>query len=240
MTRPVRRFTTAGILAAEALIERIRLEGDADVESLLESEEITEQLDHEIEVCPFANRFEAAEHLHKQLAPLGPPQLLGRDKGLWTWLALSWIDHLAPPVLGKRSVRATPRWVLAADDYSRYYRHLLAGPYYVYAAHVDDPSVAMAVLATPVERPGEIVEQFASRQMLVTSRGVMGALTRLYYDSGSGKLRKGSAGKDAGSARRFAMLLQQLDLTYDIYEMSADELLELLPPEFDRFRTPPS
>lgn len=68
----------------------------------------------------------------------------------------------------------------------------------------------------------------------------MGALTLLYYDSTLKKLPKGSTGKDAGSSRRFAMLLQHFDLTHDIYEMTADELLELLPSEFDRFRRPGS
>lgn len=237
MIRELRKFNDAGLLAAEELIERIRRDGDADVESLLISADLTVPVGAELEVRALANRFDAADHLHKTLAPVGPPNQLRSDKGLWSWLALAWIDELAPAVLGRRTMKATPRWILAAEDYSRYYRHLLAGPYSIYAAHIAAPEVAQAVLATAVEKPGEIVEQFASRQMLVSSPGVMGALTSLYYDPTTERLRKGSAGKDAGSSRRFAMMLQQFDLTFDIYEMTADELLELLPAEFDRFRS---
>jgi len=39
-----------------------------------------------------------------------------------------------------------------------------------------------------------------------------------------------------GTLRRFVRLLQQLDLTYDIYGMSGSAIVDLLPPEFDSWR----
>ena len=72
-------------------------------------------------------------------------------------------------------------------------------------------------------------------------RDVVGAITDLYLDRPTMSLKRGHAGGNTspGSARRFAMLLQQLDLTYDILEMSSDAIIGLLPAEFDKFRTPP-
>ena len=94
----------------------------------------------------------------------------------------------------------------------------------------------MAVLAAPLHRPGDIVEQLASRQELVTNQSVMEAATRLYIgDDGLPKPR--AAGRGAGSARRLADVLTQLDLTWDLYDLSTEKLLELLPPEFDEFKS---
>jgi hypothetical protein len=42
----------------------------------------------------------------------------------------------------------------------------------------------------------------------------------------------------AGCARRLADVLKQFDVTWDLYAMTTDGLLGLLPGEFDRFRTP--
>ena len=96
--------------------------------------------------------------------------------------------------------------------------------------------MTMAVLATPVDRPGDVVEQLTSRQDMVRSREIMTAATKLYFDRDTGKLKRGAASKENGSARRLADILLQLDLNWDIMEMPADDLIALLPPEFDRFR----
>ena len=92
------------------------------------------------------------------------------------------------------------------------------------------------MLCNPLWQPGEIAEQLASRKELVTNRGVVEAATRLYYDSTTRTFKRGAGTKTRGAPRRLADLLNQLDLTYYLYGMAADELLALLPKEFDRFR----
>ena len=92
----------------------------------------------------------------------------------------------------------------------------------------------MAVLAQPPHRPGDVAEQLSARQERISNRAVMAVATQLYVRNGS--IRKGAAGKGAGSARRLANVLDQLDLTWDLYDLDPDGLLELLPSEFDSFR----
>lgn len=234
--REMRRFNDRGVAAAESLLTDLDEGRDCDIPELLGEPDLTEGTGEPIEIIPFRNRRDAAEHLDEGLRSLQDVVNIERDRGLWTWLALAWIDELAPAVLGERKIRAHSRWILAVDDYRKYYRHLLAGPYYVYRAHRDDPDRAMAVLATAVESPGDIVESVASRQDIVRSPGLMEVFTRLYFDFGSGTLKKGAASKSDGSARRLAKILMQYDLTWDIVGMSSDEILDLLPQEFDRFR----
>ena len=60
--------------------------------------------------------------------------------------------------------------------------------------------------------------------------------TRLYYDPGTGSFRRGAGSDTKGGARRLAALLNQLDLTFYLYGMTCEEILPLLPKEFDRFR----
>lgn len=92
------------------------------------------------------------------------------------------------------------------------------------------------MLYNPLSKPGDIVEQSASRQEFVTNKAVVEAATRLYIDGASRTAKKGAGGKGPGSARRFAEVLNQLDVTWDLYAMSADDLLSILPAEFNRFR----
>ena len=75
----------------------------------------------------------------------------------------------------------------------------------------------------------------ASRPSLVTCKAVAGAATRLYYDDTTDRIRRGCSGKGPGSARRFADVLSQLDLTWDLHSLTVEQLLKLLPDEFGCF-----
>jgi hypothetical protein len=39
-----------------------------------------------------------------------------------------------------------------------------------------------------------------------------------------------------GTLLRFINIIQQLDLTYDLYSLGGEEILALLPPEFDKWK----
>ena len=101
-------------------------------------------------------------------------------------------------------------WVPQIRDYRRYYRHLLAGPYRIFRAHRAQPENALILLGGPFGPHGEVVEQFASRLEIVTNRGLIESLTTLYWDAAGRKLRRGAGGKEAGSARRLADVLEGL------------------------------
>lgn len=65
----------------------------------------------------------------------------------------------------------------------------------------------------------------------------MEAAYALYFDNTSQKPKRGSLMKNSpGTLYRFIDVVQQLDLTYDLYSMTGDQILQLLPGEFDRWR----
>lgn len=185
---------------------------------------------------PFASRMDAARYLDSVLSQTSDCDV-DRDVGLWTWLTLFFFDQMCPPSSqGQRKVGEIVRYIPAVDDYRKYYRHLLAGPYRVYRAHRADPSRALILLCGPLHKPGEIVEQVVARQEIITNPSAVDVATRMYFDLPRGTFKRGAAGKGKGSARRLADVLNQYDVTWDLYAMSAEALLGRLPKEFDRFR----
>jgi hypothetical protein len=159
-----------------------------------------------------------------------------RDAGLWGWLSLYYFDQVCPKdVNGHRKVRERARYIPAVSDFRKYYRHLLAGPYRVYRAHRLAPDNALVLLCGPLHRPGEIVEQLIARQEIVTNPNAVGLATKIYYDASTGSFRRGAAAKGNGSARRLADVLNQFDVTWDLYWMAPARLLAKLPAEFEKF-----
>jgi hypothetical protein len=103
-------------------------------------------------------------------------------------------------------------------------------------AHWNEPHITQAILAGKPHIPGELYEQIASRQELVTSRAVLALTRQLYWDAPSKSLKRGSASKGPGGIRRLYALLDQLDLTWDFGEVTDKSLLALVPTkEYARF-----
>ncbi|MCA9243666.1 MAG: hypothetical protein KDA32_06935 [Phycisphaerales bacterium] len=239
----LRRLTDTGVERLIDFLDSFKSDDPAAYPAnLLTDEDASAALPVEIEIDEkrqFPRRFEAAEYLYRQLAPLrtADGEDYERDRGVWAWLSLLWFDQLCPTDKhGRRNPGDIARWVPVTSNSRRYYRHLLFGPYLVYSAHCDQPSAAVALLATPPDAPGDIVEQIVSRQDLVSSPTVVETITSLYYTP-NGTRRRGAAGQGAGSVRRLADVLLQFDRTFDIRSLQSSEILNLLPSEFSRFRT---
>jgi hypothetical protein len=221
----VRRLSARGIEQFLAFLDSLNTPTPQGVPArLLANDEMSSPLEVDIDVSPqaFANRFELAKYLDSKLTNSGLKNV-ERDVALWAWLTLFYFDQVCPPDIP------------AVDDYRKYYRHLLAGPYTVYRAHRDSPWRAFAVLAGPVDTLGEIAEQLTSRQEIVTNKAAMELATDLYVDSATQKVKRGAAGSGPGSARRFADILNQFDLTWDLYAMKMLAIRQMMPAEFKRF-----
>lgn len=192
----------------------------------------------DIRPVPPGSKRELGEYLVELLKVIGgTPEDILKNTGLWAWLSLYWIDTLAPRnASGLRDVKSTYRWIPESDNYQNYYRHPLALPY---RACVTYPNGATAdvLLAGPITKPGELTEQLASSQEIFSSSALLGAATKLYIDPVTRAAKPNAAGKDvAGSARRFAAVVNQLARTWDLSGMNPDTVIAKLPAEFDAFR----
>lgn len=235
----LQRLTAAGIEAFAVYLDQMETDPSIPIPvDLLKDPVCTEAVvpQIEVEIHRFGSRFKAAEYLHECFSR-GELTDIERDKGLWAWLALLYFNELCPPDSnGNRKVRERARYIPESVNFQRYYRHLLAGPYRIYRAHRDEPERAWVVLCQPLHKPGDIVEQLASRQELVTNRVIMEIASILYIDPATKLPKRGAQTKSIGAARRLADVLNQFDVTWDLYSMSANELMNILPTEFNRFR----
>jgi hypothetical protein len=186
----------------------------------------------------FETRLDAGKYLYDIIIKQARIPNPEKDRGLWTWLTLLYFDQLCPPdPNGNRNPMHEARLIFSPDNFRRFYRHLLVGPFLAVRAHPDNPERAIAFLSNQLHQPGDIAEQLASRQEVVTNPNILDLASKLYYDENKKTFKPSATSKmKGGTARRFVKVLNQLDLTWYLYGISADDLEKLLPREFDRFR----
>ncbi len=238
-TMVLSRLSSAGITAFENSVLSYGNPGApaASPDDLLAASDFIQPLTPRIEldIKAFPSRYEMARYLHDCFTVKGfRPK--SNDAGLWNWLACAYFKLiLADAKDGKPG--EIVRWVLRDSDFRRYYRHLIAGPYFIYQAHRDDPARAMAVLCQRPGRPGDVVEQLVSRQELITNPAIMAIATRAMVDPGPpARQRRGAGGKGRGSARRFVAVMEQFSETWDLSAMTESDLAALMPTEFNTTR----
>lgn len=82
------------------------------------------------------------------------------------------------------------------------------------------------------------MEQIGGQQEAFGASAVVELADRLYWDTQSDRLKRGAQGKSAGSPRRLVRFLRQFRRTFDPPSMNVEQLLEMLPGEFRRWRKP--
>jgi hypothetical protein len=187
----------------------------------------------QLERRAFATRFELAEYLHTSFESAGFRAPL-TDPGLWAWIACFYFNEICPTSRGVLQPGSSPRWIPLSTNFRRYYRHLVAGPYHIYRAHRDRPTRALAVLCQKPGRPGDLVEQLASRQEIVTNATIMQVATDWFVDAATGLQKRNANSKGRGGPRRLIDVLAQFDVTWDLSMMTPDQLKTNLPNEFQQ------
>jgi len=154
---------------------------------------------------------------------------------LWSWLAAWYFDQLCESDgSGKRMLRREYVYVPQNERY--YYRHLVRTPWYIVSQHGE--AAKFLLISTrnddpaPLSRQSALLDALAARQFVIASTTLVGAARRLYTDKFTGRPTRGAGAKGSGSARRLALIANQLALTYDIRDMPTENFLRLLPDEF--------
>ena len=238
MDTDFRKLNDAGLSAFSRYI-RDGAYGPAPVHLLTDSD-TSESFSSRIEPATklFDNRYTFGVYLNTLLKAFNPAVISG-DAGLWSALSLKWFDQLCPPdAQGNRSPQQEYRYILSSN-YRHYYRHLVRSPWQLVKDHGE---ASRFLLISPRRRShplsihGEILEQFGGRQQVLGSKPIIQAANKLYFDVQKNRPRTGVAGAGAGSARRFGLVLRQLDLTYDPESMTDSTFIGILPEEFERWR----
>ena len=191
---------------------------------------------------PFANRREVGEYLQPLLSPMGVGRIVGNN-ALWSWLGMFYLGQAA-----RRDTVGNPKpsggdtaYLLALENVSDVtgYRHRLMAAYYIRFRHGEK---AWCMLDQPVHQMEHFTAILYGSPVLFNSVGVVELAHLLYADKTSRRYKSGIVGAGRrgnhapGGLSRLVSVLNQLYMTYDVYGMAAQQLLDLLPPEFDRWK----
>lgn len=228
----LRSLTDRGIDVFAAYLQNVKRDPSLPPPNLNSEPESVKFNDLKIdETRRFTSRMELGKYLHSIFEKLGLKRAdVIRQKGLWTWMAYILFDLITD---SRKKIKSHPSYIYFPDNYRYYYRHLVAGAYLLYDLHRENSRL---LLATPPYVHSELAEQLAARQELLTSKRMIEVANHLYWDEKRKRPKAGAGGKGPGSPRRLADVFNQLKLTYDLPSMTVEDILDLLPPEFDRWK----
>ena len=178
---------------------------------------------------PFASRREIGEYLAPRLRPFRA--WIGDRTSFWSWLGMYHFEETVRIVDG--AVQLSPldeMFVLDPLDEQNLrgiHRHCLRSAWQVYEIHGEK---AAFLLDQPPTARGDIADRIFQSQRIFNSVGIVPLILGLYTD---GKRPKRGFQGRPGGLRHLLRVLDQLERTHDIYGMSPEALVRVLPKEFD-------
>lgn len=236
----MRYFSQEGIDEFERHLTTMEDRGERhSISALLEDSALTTPLERSrsLEVQEFQDRFHCGRYFYKKIE-IASGELVAAGvnpvghRGLWTWFAAAWLEHLLMDSKGNFFVGARERYILSTSA-RRDYRHLLYGPWLLYTAALENPDLVQIALCDPVTKDSPVFEQLASRKEIVTNVSALKLVNRCYRDNATGAVYpQATRGDIAGGLRRFGAVYSQLAVNYDLQNMREQEIETLLPAEF--------
>ena len=231
----VRRFNADGIEAFRRELAECRTAPTRDIPlEMLTDPMLTESVlpSVEIELRGFKTKGDAAVYFHQIFGGIPKQQLL-EDTGLWTWLSLYYFDIVCPKHSGIRKVRNDYTYVYEAKSIRHFYRHLL----FVSWRTLDiAPTHNRLLLSTSISSLDKFSSEVIKRLYMTRIPCFFEVLDRLYWDEKRGRARPGVTDFQKVTAgnlvHRLPNRIRQLEKTYDLHSLTADQLLSLLGEEF--------
>jgi len=183
----------------------------------------------------FSSRFDLAEYLDNifKNAGIKRNEVIGNNR-LWTWLTYFWFDQICPIVNGERKVLQIAKYI-CGQDFRTYYRHFIASSYNIYS--LLGKSNTFLFLYQSINVHNDFIEQLASRQEIISQSNLIQAAQTLYWNDLINKPKPAATDrKKQGNLRRLIRIFGQIELTYDIFSMKPEEILNLLPKEFNGWK----
>jgi hypothetical protein len=231
----LRQFNPDGIQAFRAFLAVCREKPDAPAPAeLLDDFRMTQLVvpPVEIEKPRLLQKADAATYLAKLLGQM-PEQHIVENVGLWTWLTLFFFDDICRAQDGVRTLKNDYCYVFEPKNSRHYYRHLLFLSWRILTIA---PKHHRLFLTGPIATLDSVTMEVMKRLYLTRIPCIFEVLDRLYWNDASGKARKGIVGQQirpGDLSHRLPLRIRQLEKTYDLMSLTADQLLELLGDEFE-------
>ena len=239
----LRRFTDVGIAEFVKRIETLRSGGQAEIDDgLVTDPQITEPIVPEVpmERPAFKTKRDAGAYLSERTQ--AARAVLGDDdRGLWTWLSAWHWDAVCP------SNEPTPRrlpstffYVYGFGNPRNSKKHLIKVAVMVFEL----AETSRLLLDTPVNSLPAAVKEVVTRTTMMRLRGMPTLLDLLYWDPHRSRPKTGivTPGMIRGGdlSHRLPARIRQLEVTHDLTNLSAEQLLNLLGDEFRQWAVAPT
>jgi hypothetical protein len=230
----LRRFTPDGIEAFRDFLRTSRATPTEDFPTdLLEHRTLTDVVEPAIPIAEsqFETKGDAARYLATILGPISDDDLR-LDAGLWTWLSLLYLDSVCQHTEAGRVINHDHFYIFYHQDSRRYYRHLLFISWRLLRL---TPTNHRLFLTSQLSTLDKVTEVVVGRLFLTRIPAIFELLDRLYWDEKNSRPKRGitNAPRQRGSLTpRLSLRISQLEKTYDLMSLTADQLIELLGEEF--------
>lgn len=189
----------------------------------------------------FSDRCEMGRYL-SEILPGEISKIQPTNIEMWSWISAVYLGQL----LEKNKSNGYKLWseyryIPNPTSKLRYYRHLAFMATWLHRTMGDQ--VAKFFLSIPPYVHSDTIEQLYTQDRdFLSSKGAVEASLELHFDQTTQRLKPGALSENKpGSARRMATkIVKQLQMNYDLQSMDKRQVLDLLPSEFDSWRTPVS
>ena len=239
----LRRFKDAGIAEFVRRIETLRAGGQAEIDDALVSDpHLTEPIVPEvpIERPAFKTKRDAGAYLSERTRAARAVHG-DDDRGLWTWVS-AWHWDAVCPVRegGRRKVLGPYHYVYGHGNRQRAGQHLLS----IATTLFEISPQTQLTLETPVYSLTQAVKEVSTRLALLRIQGLLPLLDTLYWDASRQRIKQGLVDsrlpRPGDLSNRLPARIRQLEVTHDLTNLTAEQLLNLLGDEFRQWAVVPT
>lgn len=159
------------------------------------------------------------------------------NAGLWSWLTFFFFDSVCPvDGQGHRNVRNDYHYVFEAKNSRYYYRNHLFVSWHI--RNICGKYTRL-FFGSPVSVLDKFTEDGMKSLFLIRIPCMFEVLDRLYWDETQGRPRVGATGTSSKQSKpgdltyRLPRRIRQIEKTYDLPSLNADQLIPLLGKELD-------
>jgi len=233
----LRRFNDAGVAEFTRQLERMRAGGAVPLDATLATDpRLTEIVapNVRLEKPAFRTKREAGVYLSDRIRD-ARAKFGDNDQGLWTWLAAWHWDAICPAATtGSRRVLNLYHYVYGVgfSVALSQSRHLIAVAVRLYEL----APASKLMLETPFHTMPKVVSEISGRLALTRIKALPYLLDTLYWDPKTRRQKPGAVDprtvREGDLMHRLPARVKQLEMTYDLVDLTADQLLNLLGDEF--------
>jgi len=241
----IRSFNRVGLQEFENLLDKLKDNPSmaqwneklrSEIDEILFNNEFTSEFGDDYEIDrgkEFENRYDFGKYLYG----IFRSKHVEKEIGMLSWLALLFLNQICKK-LGKSNrlqILSKYRYIPEIENSWRFYRHLVLTPIIVWQRLKED---SILLLSNPLYESGDAVEQLMSRQDFIANEKILTVARKLYFDEQKRRPKpRAFSDSEPGNAKRLARdIVPQLSMTYDLYDAPINQIMDLLPKEFEKWK----